>query len=526
MVTFISKDSFQTDGLGPEWVSKPSAKHIGEIVDENGQLATSHTGRAWRILSKKVYHFTANQQGVRKFFAVLALIFSIGLAYFSKTVRDLWSKKSESTYIATPLDDSLFGLSFQGVFSQTLCYGKQLQFVDKAKEISLLDFRKAHPLEKKAAIRLFELDDAIASLDEADDSFFNKINNASEELLQSFSLFDLQTAHVSALRYAFMSDAKLESFTLGDLNNVLQATGEGLSNQQTTYLLKHLVEYLTKHPLTPIDTLPRDSNEWHLHSVIRFHHNQIQEYMDNLPEVAFHFLIQYQVDRLDIDQMSVAQLTRLFPHHTTIFTGATGRYAIEPIAEERFKRSSPERQLAILNKLPNLWPLLDMENMETAQVQAIYKKLPPAAAGLVPVECLSELDLQGATKNNFVGLVYGRGPRIPYDASTVARLQAFPSSSVQHVFDILDHNELGRLSSEQVKGLKFHDLNAEKVRSLFTFNRSCFKDLSGQQIVDLIDLEISLACERISEEQGEQLRTLELSDKHKEDLDFFFAWRG
>lgn len=555
MIRFIEKNGSIAKSLGPEWVIKSNAKHLGEIVDKDGQLATDYTGREWRIVTKKVYCFTANEQGVRRFLAVLALIFSIGLAYFSKSIKDLLFKKKESHYIATPLQDSLFGMSFLGRTSKTLNSGKYLPFVDDAQKVSLLDFRKASPIEQNEAIKIFQLFNAIASM--GGQNFLDKVNGASEELLQKYSLFDVQTAHVSPLKYALMTDEELLDMTVGGLYTLLLTTGEALSSQQGAYLSACL-QTLAEH-LDLADEIPENFSDMRLVQLLSLSGAQIQQHFADMPDVAFSFLTPKQVAELDFSQMSKEQLAILLPHQATVFTPTTGRYLIESAVEARFASLTAAQQQAILDKLPGLACqlltdqilALDFEQLtkeqlaklipgqklgsesqedfgrratvliskfKISQLQAIYNKLLPEVAVLIPLDKLGDLDLSEATEQDFAALVYGRDPRVFFSRSAAVRLAAILSTSIQHVFAYLNSNELDRLTSDQLVGLDFSSLDPELVKKQFgaLYFRLHDLDFSAKQILDLVTIGVELhSFWRLSSEKCKQLRAMPLTDEQK-----------
>lgn len=79
-----------------DWID--SAKfNSKDKVDENGKVVgTDYEGHYYRVISKKERNFTDLERFSRGFLATLIVVCSVGLALFSKSVRNLFTKKKES----------------------------------------------------------------------------------------------------------------------------------------------------------------------------------------------------------------------------------------------------------------------------------------------------------------------------------------------------------------------------------------------------------------------------------------------
>lgn len=87
----LAHDSLAAQNLGAEWVENSKGKHLRKSVNYEGRLVY--------IASKKEHHFSKNDRIARGILAVLALIFSLGLAYLSKSIKNLLHKSKESVYL-------------------------------------------------------------------------------------------------------------------------------------------------------------------------------------------------------------------------------------------------------------------------------------------------------------------------------------------------------------------------------------------------------------------------------------------
>lgn len=91
--------------LPKNWVNAANFKSQNRIVDENGRpVSADYQGRRYRIISKKERAFSTFERIRRVALGSLAVVFSAGLALFSKSVRQLFTKQKESALFAVPVN--------------------------------------------------------------------------------------------------------------------------------------------------------------------------------------------------------------------------------------------------------------------------------------------------------------------------------------------------------------------------------------------------------------------------------------
>lgn len=87
--------------LDSKWVPAKKFKGKDKLVDAQGnEISATYTGRQYKIVEKRVWAYSCPKLYFRKYLGILAVIYSLGLALFSKSVRNLFKKSGNSFHFA------------------------------------------------------------------------------------------------------------------------------------------------------------------------------------------------------------------------------------------------------------------------------------------------------------------------------------------------------------------------------------------------------------------------------------------
>ncbi|CRX37957.1 hypothetical protein [Estrella lausannensis] len=104
VIKIINDSSEITPGKG--WVSAAKFNSKDRLVDEKGrQIDSNYQGRQYRIIEKRERPFSALERFERGCLGVALVIFTLCLAIFSRSVRELFAKSSENIRFAVQVSE-------------------------------------------------------------------------------------------------------------------------------------------------------------------------------------------------------------------------------------------------------------------------------------------------------------------------------------------------------------------------------------------------------------------------------------
>lgn len=85
--------------LSSKWIDSPKFKNKDARVDaQRKAIGADFAGPQFRLIAKKERHFSCIERAGRGYLGFLAVIYSLGLALISKSVRNLFTKQKAKRF--------------------------------------------------------------------------------------------------------------------------------------------------------------------------------------------------------------------------------------------------------------------------------------------------------------------------------------------------------------------------------------------------------------------------------------------
>ncbi len=368
-------------------------------------------------------------------------------------------------------------------FSQSFINGMEIPHVAKAQKITLRNFREMNSEAQQETIKKFQLQSNIDAIGK--ESFFNKLGEASEQVLELVNLVDLKMdVKSSKLKYAFLSNKEFEKVTLGQLKDA--------SADQIQFIFDRL-KLIEKETYEDFDQLESvlELKITHFYSLKS---EKINEFISEIPASIFFFLSDTQISGLNFSQVSFEQLQNLFCNRNSLeedlrrfaclptdqvnaILAKLNNYQMYLLSDEHLKHLDVSKltenhlQLLFSNRNSPRDDLRRFACLPTDQVNAILAKLNNYQMYLLSDEHLKHLDVSKLTENHLQLLFSNRnGPR-----DDLRRFACLPTDQVNAILAKLNNYQMYLLSDEHLKHLDVSKLTENHLQLLFS-NRNGPRD--------------------------------------------------
>lgn len=437
--------------------------------------------------------------------------------------------------------------------SWTEKYGVMID--DEAKKISLADYREKTDEERAKLIQRFKLNPAASLIADPQISLNQFVDQAEPEILKLLTLEDLIIPFQhSKLKFALLSNDKFKALTPGDLEEEI--------NQDQLSLIKLRLEKLSKSEGIEKQQKPVVENstfkDIRLADLTRMSIDEINAHRDEIPDIAFKFFTNDQIQNLKLSELKASQVKALFFLLNEVETKERlALFGVQDIVDAIYKGLLTGNVLRYLGS--EHLNTLKLTQLNTDQADEIFcwKKNP--GQDLARFKAFNGDDVQKAIETEILTTTYQlkllsdehlQGLKLsqlsqktinnmfPWNNDNTAdrkRFANFQTAEVQAAIKaglIATTYQLKLLSDEHLQGLKLSELSKETMVNMFpwcsenTADLQRFANLQAAEVQAAINSGLIATPYQLHLLSDQQLMELKLSELSKATIDQMFSWHS